>query len=573
MADSTDEHRTNGKVEEVTPAALVAGEDQPQIEGSSDGEGERATRERLKKTSIAGLAQKSAETSCSDEPHPLAQSTTMETDASVDTGNGVRGRPAKKRSFEDLTRGDSNMEETNEATDPPLPKSGHHKRMRSRDIAGGENNVGKFEADVTNAVQEENDLEAQKSPGGPGILVDAPTKTESQLPETESTAGTTEEVEKSQDTELKPKQGFGNISAASPFGSLSSSSQQLSPTEKDSETKNKSTSPSAFASSGLSAFSASEKSPFGAAGSKPTGGFAGGTSSGTFASSSSGGFGGASTASTFGSKPRSGFGSGAAGGFGQPSGFGSSSGFGSPTGFGTPKPFGSGISSFAGSKSGSNSFGPSKPIGGSKDEEDGGTEDEGDDNGDNDKSKPDKDAPQDERFHEQDVETGEEEEDTIFACRAKLYHFEKEWKERGVGTIKINVRYVEASLTASSDPTTHADSSEGSNNVKHSKNVSKKKNFTGDDPEAGADDDLARMERRARLLMRTDGVHRLILNTPIFKDMHLGQHDGSEPTGKTMHFTGMEEGKLKTFQIKIGKEDALKEFYWKAVDIRGDLAS
>jgi hypothetical protein len=106
------------------------------------------------------------------------------------------------------------------------------------------------------------------------------------------------------------------------------------------------------------------------------------------------------------------------------------------------------------------------------------------------------------------VETGEEAEETVFSCRAKLYHFEgKEWKERGVGTFKINTAW--------------APSSEES------------------------------LERKSRLIMRTDGVHRVVLNTPIFKGMKVGTPEGNEPTGKTLNITGMEAGKPTLFVLKV----------------------
>lgn len=71
------------------------------------------------------------------------------------------------------------------------------------------------------------------------------------------------------------------------------------------------------------------------------------------------------------------------------------------------------------------------------------------------------------------------------------------------------------------------------------------------DVEAGEQDDFSTVERKARLIMRTDGVHRLVLNTPVFKDMNVGTHDGQEPTGRTMHLTGLEEGKPTGYQIKV----------------------
>jgi Ran-binding protein 3 len=55
--------------------------------------------------------------------------------------------------------------------------------------------------------------------------------------------------------------------------------------------------------------------------------------------------------------------------------------------------------------------------------------------------------------------------------------------------------------------------------------------------------------------MRTDGVHRLVLNTPVFKDMNVGTHDGKEPSGRTMHLTGLEEGKPRGFQVKVRRTE------------------
>lgn len=107
------------------------------------------------------------------------------------------------------------------------------------------------------------------------------------------------------------------------------------------------------------------------------------------------------------------------------------------------------------------------------------------------------------------METGEEAEETMFSCRAKLFHFDKEWKERGVGTVKLNVHYaVEGGLEEAA-------------------------------------------EQKARLIMRTDGVHRVVLNTPIFKGMRYGTPDGKDPTGKTLNLTGMEDGKPALFLLKV----------------------
>jgi Ran-binding protein 3 len=97
----------------------------------------------------------------------------------------------------------------------------------------------------------------------------------------------------------------------------------------------------------------------------------------------------------------------------------------------------------------------------------------------------------------------------MFSCRAKLLHFEKEWKERGVGTVKLNIHY----------------------SIK-------------EDPDEAP-------EQKARLIMRTDGVHRVVLNTPVFKGMRFGTPDGKEPNGKTLNLTGMENGKPALFLLRV----------------------
>lgn len=134
------------------------------------------------------------------------------------------------------------------------------------------------------------------------------------------------------------------------------------------------------------------------------------------------------------------------------------------------------------------------------------------------------------------VETGEEDEDTIFNARVKLYHFEKEWKEKGTGVLKVNVRQE----VRSEPPSTEADL------------------------EAG---DSAGSELKARIIMRADGVHRVILNSPVFKEMKVGTQDGEPPTGKTMFLTGMEDGKPRLFQIKVRSSYGRVSLY---TDIKAD---
>ena len=51
--------------------------------------------------------------------------------------------------------------------------------------------------------------------------------------------------------------------------------------------------------------------------------------------------------------------------------------------------------------------------------------------------------------------------------------------------------------------------------------------------------------------MRADGVHRVILNSPVFKGMKVGTNEGEEPIGKTMYLTGLENGQPRLFQIRV----------------------
>jgi len=370
---------------------------------TSSKEGTRDARERLKKTSIAGLQQKAKPTDISARNAVLAESEDSIADTSGENTNGIRGRPAKKRSFEDLAKDEADTDAAGAIGQPPLPKSGHHKRMRSRDVNSGDHAqaYAKVEGDKKDTVHEESeiheetDIDAHKSPGGPGVLVDAPSQEEmdaeaAALPPRASDNGEPAEsaerpvntVEFTSTTKISPLSGFANASSASPFG------QARSPSAEKSPELPKPASSSAFAASGLSAFASSSKSPFEAVASSKsplgTGGFGGGQSSGGFGSVK-GGFGSAGGLS---STATSGFGGGS-------SAFGAPKPFGSNTSFGTPKPFGTS----SGFGSGGSTFGAGKPIGTlNKDEE----EDEEETGEDEDAVGAAKaDAQQDPRFHQQ----------------------------------------------------------------------------------------------------------------------------------------------------------------------------
>lgn len=139
MAETTpDIADTTLQSTEQAPASPVEEKDQNDKKDmeNSDGEaGERPVREKLKKTSIAGLS-KQAEGSKGAEKTNGAQS--QEETKPLDEGSTQRGRPTRKRSFEDVQEdAQAHQEAMNEAVSPS--RNSAHKRMRSRDVTNTEN--------------------------------------------------------------------------------------------------------------------------------------------------------------------------------------------------------------------------------------------------------------------------------------------------------------------------------------------------------------------------------------------------------------------------------------------------
>ena len=425
----TSDSRANGAVSNSIQHD-DARETTPLSAGSDAEGGERLARERLKKASIGGLHQAAKDSdggAVGDQPIGDAITTDPTLSHQVENG-GLRGRPSKKRSFEDLQESEQASIEI-DAVRAPDPKRNSHKRMRSRDVQQGDQEYRKLE-DMGSPVHEEEDDDAKLSPGGAGVLVGVPSraeldreadkKAEARMLEEEDTTNeptvgvgsapdtlpSTSLQEPKQSTNddvastLQPSSGFANASSTSPFGAVASPPQSTiaSPSSK---AEPATTSNSAFASSGMSAFASSEKSPFGAtATATSTGGFGGKASGFGGLAAPSKGFGATSSgfggASPFAPKS-SGFG-GSSGGFGASSG-----GFGGGV---APKPFSGGLTSFAGPSSGSSTFGgKAKPFGakdGPKDEE----EAEGSDAGDEDEKQDQSENEQpDSRFREQHGES------------------------------------------------------------------------------------------------------------------------------------------------------------------------
>lgn len=128
----------------------------------------------------------------------------------------------------------------------------------------------------------------------------------------------------------------------------------------------------------------------------------------------------------------------------------------------------------------------------------------------------------DKRFYEQSVETGEENETTVFLQRAKLYSFsatapstEKKWIERGVGNLKLNIE----KLT----------------------------------PTNAEDEESQILKKKARFVMRAEGSHKVILNSPVQKGSKCGEQTGERPKGQKFYFLGRPEGseRLETMILKV----------------------
>ncbi|ODQ51563.1 PH domain-like protein [Saitoella complicata NRRL Y-17804] len=106
---------------------------------------------------------------------------------------------------------------------------------------------------------------------------------------------------------------------------------------------------------------------------------------------------------------------------------------------------------------------------------------------------------------EKSVKTGEEEETTVYNSKAKLFSFdtkEQAWKERGVGTLRVNL-YQDKKLGG-------------------------------------------------RIVMRADAVYRVILNVKLFKNMKIETSKDAVMNEKSIRFSALEEGKLVMFTVRVG---------------------
>lgn len=116
------------------------------------------------------------------------------------------------------------------------------------------------------------------------------------------------------------------------------------------------------------------------------------------------------------------------------------------------------------------------------------------------------------------VQTGEEEEDTVFQVRCKLYHLSEEnlWKERGTGLLKINVR------------------------KKDGRGARIGKDFNDRSASTSTDDINP-------AVMRKEAVYTLLLNVPLFKGMRVTL--AQDP--RYLRFSCIESGATSHYNLRV----------------------
>lgn len=194
MTQPTDELADNGPSKSTSEMASSSIEERHDAfaEGSDGDGGERTAREQLKKTSIASLAQfptsktNLPQESQSEELPVAAKNPKEPAETAGDVTNTARGRPAKKRSFDDLQQDDTQSSVETEVQGITAEKNGHHKRMRSRDISSGNEPLsnGRPRSEPMEYHDEESDADARRSPGGAGVLVEPPARAGTPPPST-----------------------------------------------------------------------------------------------------------------------------------------------------------------------------------------------------------------------------------------------------------------------------------------------------------------------------------------------------------------------------------------------------
>ena len=81
------------------------------------------------------------------------------------------------------------------------------------------------------------------------------------------------------------------------------------------------------------------------------------------------------------------------------------------------------------------------------------------------------------------------------------------------------------------------------------------------EPPSDADDETP-TKKSARMIMRADGVLRVMLNSPIFKAMPVGEVSGEEPKGKQLNLASVEDGKTVPLLLRVSFTSSLSCRLW-----------
>uniref|UniRef100_L2FE76 DEAD/DEAH box n=1 Tax=Colletotrichum fructicola (strain Nara gc5) TaxID=1213859 RepID=L2FE76_COLFN len=154
------------------------------------------------------------------------------------------------------------------------------------------------------------------------------------------------------------------------------------------------------------------------------------------------------------------------------------------------------------------------------------------------------------------VDDGEAGEATIIQVRAKMFYLEKEvgWKERGSGMLKINVPEACVSFDDSGLPIPGSFDASGLEN--------------DEDPEAGN----GTAHKVARLIMRQDQTHRILLNTVILPAMKFQEKTSLKSVGVMFTAFEGEEAKPVSVHMRMSAASA-KSFLSEVGMVQRELSS
>ncbi|KAH8659160.1 hypothetical protein BGZ60DRAFT_456620 [Tricladium varicosporioides] len=449
---------------------------------------------------------------------------------------------------------DKDMKETAKDTTPEVePSDAQDEEMRER-ISSPKKKRGRDQDEDTRDLEDSN-------VDGPGSSVEGGavngSRTKRFGPEKKRPRDTSEDYTKSADesTDMKVTTSTASTDTSKPSSADGETSRKVSDSSQKATfgggfNDKPQTSSSAFASSGFASLAASGTSGFGSLGASKPSIFGGGSQSsisgfGALASgkpssiASSVPLSSITTSSKDKPTPSLSFGGGTTSGFG---GLGTGSVFGASLSNGFAGGSGPKLSSFAapGKESAQLGSKPTKAFGAPESDEDEGSDDDSSEGAAGTDDEESGHANHDEKkkvtkIAKVPIEDGESGETTLLQLRAKLFALDSKeagWKERGVGTLKINVPTPCAGFDENGVPVPGSFDASGLEDLDEDSNA----------------------PRVPRLIMRQENTHRVILNTIIVRAMEF--NDKPSTNTAQILFTGFEGEKPTNMLLKLSEANA-----------------